>query len=75
MPTASPMPPLTVFDSSLDEALGRDGVLDLFVAHLGGVDGDERLVALDELDGAAEDAGIEDDVAVHPEHAALAGRR
>ena len=53
----------------LDGAVGRRRVLDLFVAHLGGVDGDEGLVALDECDRTPEDARVEDDVAVHPQHA------
>ncbi len=73
IPTASPMPPLTVLESSLMYPLGVDGVLDLLVAHLGGVDGHEGLVALDERDRAAEDARVEHDVAVHPEHAAAPG--
>ncbi|VXC05727.1 exported hypothetical protein [Microbacterium sp. 8M] len=57
----------------LDVPLGVDGVLDLLVAHLGGVDGHEGLVALDEGDRAAQDARVEHDVAVHPEHAAAPG--
>ncbi|MBG9885456.1 hypothetical protein ABE10_02410, partial [Bacillus toyonensis] len=55
-----------------DVAFGADGVLDLFIADLRGVDGHEGLVSLDEVDGTPEHERVEDDVAVHPEHAGLA---
>ena len=57
----------------LDVAVGVEGVLDLLVGDGGGVDADEALVGPDHAHHVLEDGGVEDDVAVHPEDAAVAG--
>ncbi len=74
MPTASPMPPLTVLESSLMKPSAvtvylTSSSLTLEVLTVTN-DWSRSMSAI----GAAEDARVEDDVAVHPQHAALAGR-
>ena len=58
----------------LDVAVRVGRVLDLLVGHLRGVDADERTVGGDEVTGAHERFGVEHDVAVHPQHAAVLRR-
>ena len=73
MPTASPSAPLHRLGQLAHEAVGVDGVLDLFVGDRRGVDGDDRLVGRRCARQPAQHLGVEDDVAVHPQHATVVG--